>query len=407
VKPKPNHIAPKKVLVTNAKSRIAYNIVRSLGKKKIPVYTADFIRNAMSFRSKYSCGHFLYASPFGPEEKFIASLVDILASAKIDVLIPVYEETFLISKYKQEIEKYTNLIIPSYEQILIAHNKNQWSAIAEKEGIRTPLTYEAVDLIDRRHSFAAQEYPLIIKPKQGGGGWGIEQIDSQDELETYFKNRPAKTWCPERYIIQRKIVGSTFCVAMLFNKGACKARITYQQLREFPNERGQATLRISNEHKEAESALRKLLERLNWHGICQADFVVEKETSRAYLVDVNPRLWGSLAQGIAAGVDFPYLIYKMCINGDTETVDSFLPGIKSRWIGGDIKAVWYDLKDNPNRVRKIREFLSDFGGDVYFDDLQFSDPLPFIFWCYDIGCRILKNRSFNIAPHETLSGIWT
>ena len=53
----------------------------------------------------------------------------------------------------------------------------------------------------------------------------------------------------------------------------------------------------------AEAQLQTLLDALGWHGVCQADFLLEEETEIPYLIDVNPRYWGSTGHSIAAGVD--------------------------------------------------------------------------------------------------------
>ena len=83
------------VIVTNAKNRIAYTIVKSLGEKGIPVFTADFVPLSMSFASRFSKGHFIYPSPFREQEAFIESIIKNIGRLGADVLIPVFEETFL------------------------------------------------------------------------------------------------------------------------------------------------------------------------------------------------------------------------------------------------------------------------------------------------------------------------
>jgi hypothetical protein len=93
------------VIVTNAKNRIAYTVVRSLGGRGIPVYAADFVPLSMSFASRFSRGHFIYPSPFRDQAGFIASIVKNARRLKAEVLIPVFEETFLLSKYKDEISR--------------------------------------------------------------------------------------------------------------------------------------------------------------------------------------------------------------------------------------------------------------------------------------------------------------
>ena len=101
------------VIVTNARNRIAYNIVKTLGRKGIPVYSADSVPRAMSFSSRYSKGHFLYPSPFTDQQGFIDCLIENIIRLRAEVLIPVFEETFLIAKHKDRLSQYVKLVLPS------------------------------------------------------------------------------------------------------------------------------------------------------------------------------------------------------------------------------------------------------------------------------------------------------
>ena len=279
------------VLVINAKNRVAYNIVKSLGKRGIKVYTGDFINNPMSSYSRYSYGKIRYPSPFKAQSQFVESVIDKIKELDIEVLIPVGEETFLISKYKDRFLKHTNLCVPDYNKILIAHNKDSWQKIAQTIDVPSPKNYE-IDKLKKYSSMSDISFPVLIKPKQGGGAWGISQLNSLKELERFLSQDEHLGRSIKRFFIQEKIEGDSICVAMLFRYGECKAKVVYKQLRDFSINGGQATLRISIENPEAEIFLQKLLEKLNWHGICQADFIVDRKTGTPLLIDMNPRFLG-------------------------------------------------------------------------------------------------------------------
>lgn len=394
------------VIVTNAKSRIAYNIVRSLGKKGITTYTSDFVPLSMSFVSRYSKGHFMYPSPFKDEEEFINCILDNINKLKAEVLIPVFEETFLISKYKDKFSKHVKMVVPDYDQVLTAHNKDKWEPIAKELRIPIPESYSINDLINGRYSIEELNYPVLIKPKQGGGGWAISQINSPNELEALLSQKTYIELPWKRFFIQEKIDGETCCVAMLFCKGEYRAKVAYKQLRDYPINGGQATLRISLRCEQAEDSFQKLLEELEWHGICQADFVVDKKNKVPYLIDINPRFWGSLAQGIASGVDFPYLLYKIAINGDVETIKEFKTGVKSRWLGGDLRTFYPFLKLSSHKLGFIKKFVFPDNGRIFYDDFSLVDPLPFFVWFTDAFIKMLKYRSTVPVSHDSLEGIW-
>jgi predicted ATP-grasp superfamily ATP-dependent carboligase len=392
------------VLVTNAKNRIAYNVVRSLGQKGVTVYTADFVPRSMSFASRYSKGHFIYPSPFRDPEGFLQRVVEEIARLQVQVLIPVFEETFLVAKHKERLSSLVSLVVPDYSQILVAHNKREWESLAQTLDIPVPRSYSVEEL--QRSGVAALRFPVLIKPKQGGGAWGIEEVPSPRILEEILRraNHAGKPW--DRFFVQEKISGHTHCVAMLFNKGQLRATVGYRQLRDYPAKGGQATLRVSVRHEMAERFFQRLLERLQWHGPCQADFIVDDRTGIAYLIDINPRLWGSLTQAIASGVDFPYLIYRLAREGDVAPVTSFKTGVMTRWIGGELAALPYRLRHARSKRQVLRDFLLPPTPTALFDDFSTSDPLPFLVWTLDAVARAARFRSAQPAAHDSLDGVW-
>ncbi len=296
------------------------------------------------------------------------------------------------------------MAIPDYPQILLAHNKDQWKIIADELKIPVPRTYELDNLVNCPDIIPKLPFPLLIKPKQGGGGWGIRQIDTLAEFEEFWASGRHEGLPWGRFLVQEKIEGETHCVAMVFCKGVLKGKVAYKQIREYPAFGGQATCRVSLESELAEGYFQKLMEHLKWHGVCQADFVVDKETQTPYLIDINPRFWGSLAQGLASGVDFPKLIYQIAMNGDVQPAESFRKGVVTRWLGGELRGFPVYFKQAEKKIPFLIDFLSLHNKTALWDDFCLRDPLPFLAWGADSLYRLIKYKNFK--PHESLSGVW-
>lgn len=395
------------VIVTNAKNRISYGIVRSLGQRGIPVYTSDFVPVSMSFTSRYSKGHFIYPSPFRDQEAFIRCILKKVKELKPDVLIPVFEETYLIAKYKDQISKHVKMVIPDYQQILTAHNKDRWIPLAKRLHIPVPKSLNLNEILFDKKTIKRLRYPVLIKPKQGGGAWGITSINSPEEFESLFNGQSLYGhYAPERFLVQEKMEGKVYCAAMLFNEGKLRGRVIYKQLRDYPVSGGQATLRVSVNHSQVEDYFKTLLEELNWHGICQADFLINDKTGVPHLIDINPRLWGSLMQGIASGVDFPYLIYKIAKNGDVDPVREFKTGVKTRWIWGDLRTFPQALKQSHKKLKFLKEYFFSSNAKVLNDDFCLKDPLPFFTFGLDALIKMIKQRTLHPGSHDSLEGIW-
>ncbi len=54
------------------------------------------------------------------------------------------------------------------------------------------------------------------------------------------------------------------------------------------------------------SVTRRLMRALRWRGVAHVDLRCDPE-GRVFVIEVNPRYWGSLLGSLAAGVNFPYL----------------------------------------------------------------------------------------------------
>ena len=100
------------------------------------------------------------------------------------------------------------------------------------------------------------------------------------------------------------------------------------------------------------------------------EFKLDERTNKPVLIEVNPRFWGSINQAIASGVDFPYLLYKMTIDGDIKPVLTYELGVKTRILLGDIRALFTILKRNKNIPYVVKELLRTTNCDeIAFDNI--------------------------------------
>jgi predicted ATP-grasp superfamily ATP-dependent carboligase len=91
------------------------------------------------------------------------------------------------------------------------------------------------------------------------------------------------------------------------------------------------------------------------------------------LLEINPRFWGSLPLAIAAGVDFPVLLYRLATEGDVEPVRSYEVGITGISEYGDI----LHFVRTHERGKMLRSVLQLEWRRLHFDTLAWDDPLPF------------------------------
>jgi predicted ATP-grasp superfamily ATP-dependent carboligase len=152
-------------------------------------------------------------------------------------------------------------------------------------------------------------YPVVLKPVS-------TKVEIEGQLRHFWpaivSNREERaaileSWLPHVRVQQQNyITGRGIGVEMLFNEGQKAWHFTHERLHEYPLTGGRSTYRKSIQpDPRMLAAAETLLKALEWHGVAMVEFKLG-QNGDFYLLEINPRLWGSLALAIDAGVDFPF-----------------------------------------------------------------------------------------------------
>ena len=326
------------VLVTNANSRMALCMARSLSRRGNRVITADYIPCSMTFFSKHVTEKFLYPSPYSFPDEFLSTLKEKINQYRVDVIIPIHEETFLISKYSTHLSEVTNFAVPQYSAILNVHNKCSLCDLLNALGISTPKTV-ALDQL-RSDGEIRDRFPnkVALKPRQGGGNWGIHLLDQKNDylkqIDCYFKhNRVEK----HRVLLQEwNPTAAKYSHVVFYQDGKLVAEFADKHLRDLPLGGGAGCLRISCDPGPMRDYSKRLFGYLNWHGIAEVEYVKHAETGELYLIEVNPRVWGGINSAITSGLDVADVILNIALGKQVSPV-SYRNGTITRWFWGDMR----------------------------------------------------------------------
>jgi len=86
---------------------------------------------------------------------------------------------------------------------------------------------------------------------------------------------------------------------------------------------------------------------------------------------------GSLPLAIASGVDFPYLLHKMVIEGNVGQVTEYRIGVKCRLlIPNDLLWLVSSLRYSPKKKEELLEFFKF--RNIYSGVILKNDPLPIL-----------------------------
>ncbi len=372
------------VLITDANKRTSIYALRSLGKKGIDVTAAeiDSIRKPIGFYSKY-CRNSVHTPEYN-DFNYIPRLLKLAKSH--EVLIPISTDSMIpISKNIHKFQEITKVPIPEYTKLEIANDKELTLRLGEEVGLNIPKSTTVRNVEELENITKDINYPVVIKHRRSSGAQGVGYAYSPHDLISKYKKM---SHIQEKPIIQEYIEGQGYGFFALFNENSKPiATFVHKRIREYPITGGQSTFCESVINPKVYRDGMKLLKSLDWYGLAMVEFKQNKE-GKPFLMEINPRFWGSMPLAIESGVDFPYLLYKMAVDGNVDRVKSYKVGVKTRFLLSDIFACSQLLLKKNNKMETLKStILPFFDQNVVEGLLSIDDPSPNIYFLKD---RILR-----------------
>lgn len=380
----------RKVLILDGNQRSALAVTRSLGSKGRVVVTADQRQSTLSGSSKYCAESFVYPSPYNEPENFVKMVRNECSQRDIGIIIPMTEiTTYLMLKNRH---LFNEIVIPygDFEAYEFLSDKWRVCELAGQLGISHPKTYFVKSASQICDSLSEWNFPLIIKPYRSltfldgkGTPMSVKCVRSSSELYAAIERTHYLQRCP--FLLQEYVEGEGRGIFVLYERGTPVVYFAHRRLREKPPSGGVSVL---SESIEVDSQLReaatKLLDHVKWHGVAMVEFKVSP-AGTPYLIEINPRLWGSLQLAIDAGIDFGDLLCKLALGENLDIAGGYKVGVRSRWLLGDLDHLYLTFKEHSHHDngrasmwKKVLDFLNFSGKNCRFDVNRWEDLNPFI-----------------------------
>ncbi len=302
------------------------------------------------------------------------------------MVIPADDVTLsLISQSRSQFEGVAVLPFPEFETVQIAHDKGALMLLAEEKGIPVPKTVVVREPADLRSVIRRVGLPAVVKARfskfplegQWRNGGRTQYVHTAAELDEAYRVMQEVSPSP---LVQEYIPGDGRGIFVLMNRGRLRAAFAHRRIREKPPSGGVSVLSESVvldsqllEHSE------RILEALKWHGVAMVEFRRDARDGVSKLLEINGRFWGSLQLAVDAGVDFPYLLYRLAIDGDVEPVFTYDVGVRLRWWLGDVDWLLLRLRERAGiagQLGAILEFLRPTGKMARAEVFRRDDPAP-------------------------------
>ncbi len=326
------------------------------------------------------------------------------------VLLPVSEAAiFATAACRGELSKML-LLLPSDASLHFTLSKYHATQAAQAAGLSVPPTVFVSDgnwpkdvglLVD---SLSQLGYPLLLK-----------HDNYLDQEGKYLRGRTERVDSPQqarallcelrefgvKVIAQRPIPGHGAGVFLLRHRGKTLLRFAHERLHEVPYSGGVSSLRMSCHDDKLIAQSESLLSKIGYEGVAMCEFR-KTPSGESLFLEVNGRLWGSLALALHCGVDFPQALLSAAQGAaflpqpdypDALRCRNVLPGEVSH-----LASLW--RSDEVSLSRKLRASLNQvaltFDPTIRHDHLWLDDPGPAAkqaqLWLLEFAQRV-RNRA--------------
>lgn len=183
--------------------------------------------------------------------------------------------------------------------------------VAREEGIRVPKTAPLAGVADLENQSAQMGFPVVLKTDGSSGGEGVKIVHTLADAKRVFKVlqaplqliRVAKRVLLDRDLrslrpvlerrrsivnIQEFVAGRDATSLVACWKGEVLAALHFEVVKKkYAN--GPASVLRLIENEEISVAAEKLVKRLDLSGLCGFDFLLENDTEKPYLIEMNSR----------------------------------------------------------------------------------------------------------------------
>jgi len=372
------------VLLTDGQQRKTLAAARSLGKQGKKVIVGETTRWATAAFSRYCRQGVVYPDPRVDPKGFWQKLREVIDGFGIETIFSMDDAVMdLVVERQNELEATCRLLLSAAEDYHLAADKGLALEQAQSLGIDCPRSIQppkdwVLKLLQGENKLDLDklgDFPLVIKPRKSSGSRGIRYLMNNlkpEELQEVYEKVHQTYPFP---LIQECIPpGTRHDVCLLYDASSrLKASFVQKEIRHFPPDRGPSTLQESVWRPDLVAKADAIMRSLNWKGIAEVEFMHDPRDGKDKFMEINPRFWGSLHLAILAGVDFPWLYYRLIMGQALPELSRYQVGVRCRWLlPGDI----LHFLSNKDRWHLQPSFLAGKKEGVYDDIICGDDLMP-------------------------------
>jgi D-aspartate ligase len=237
------------------------------------------------------------------------------------------------------------LASPAWDAVSQAYSKRRTHELARRIGVPHPCTWYPRTVAEVAGLDCP--FPVIVKPDvkahdnrfTRAKAWRVD--DRAGLLERW--REAASLVGAEATLVQELVAGdgdAQYSFAALCDDGVPVAHLTARRTRQYPRDFGHSSSLVETvDEPRVEELGRAVVAALRWTGLVEVEFKRDPRNGQYLLLDINPRVWTWHSIGARAGVDFPYLAWRLSQALPVAPLRAF-PGVRWVRLATDIPSAW-------------------------------------------------------------------
>ena len=310
-------------IISNLDSRKAFdvfNILKSIKVETVKICSNGWVKCLMH---RIAYGGIVFNNKSVSKVDSILNICNINSESKF-VYFPI-EESSMEEFYDFNANLPDNLLFcfPPIDSFKLSKNKKLFSRFCNQNNFPIPRVYSYEEIDER--GFIPNS--LILKPIVGSGSEGIKYIDTIEQL------RELNILNFDKYIIQEKIDQSNPVEAALFlcKDGEVVSHYSHRRIRTSPVEGGVTVFSKCIINEDILEIGKAVLKKLNWSGFAMIEFMYDSKTEGYKIIELNPRIWGSIMLSQYCGANFIQGYIDLCL-GKEVSQSSINENTYIRWL---------------------------------------------------------------------------
>ena len=352
-------------------------VIRSLGRRGVPVIAADYNKHSLAFSSKYVRERILLPGPEAPPGAVVDLILEKSERLKHSVLIAADDYLLTtLSRNKSALSERYTVAVADWSVIEKCLDKRMTYQVCVDAGVPTSQTFfpDSEDFIEKHQD--EFQYPCILKPIFGhrfSKSFKIKafKVNNFDELQYYYR---LTSETENEMIIQEIIPGTDDQLYTYYAyrdlQGDTLAEFTCRKLRQTPPSFGVITAGESTHTPELTEPGRAFLDKLGYTGVCGIEFKRDSRDNQFKLIENNARFGVVISLPIKCGVDLPWVMYCDLTGREKIRTGDYPAGTRWTYLLMDIVA-FFRYPD-----KNLGDFICPYRGDHAHAIYASDDPMP-------------------------------